>query len=178
MLTTWQWVFNLHPTSFVNQGIPILIQGFPGGAVDELTDENGQSEKMRCTIPNQKLYQNAQKCPKARKNQPFLTGFTGADTQIRTGDLILTNYIYACFFLLLRAIIDCCQSLMRQGLFHSACCSLLFFDLSFRCGFFGVGVGFGVGFQTGLPSSISGWKTCSAMNRIPRRIPFSAYRSP
>ena len=91
MLTTWQWVFNLHPTSFVNQGIPILIQGFPGGAVDELTDENGQSEKMRCTIPNQKLYQNAQKCPKARKNQPFLTGFTGADTQIRTGDLILTK---------------------------------------------------------------------------------------
>ena len=27
----------------------------------------------------------------AQKNQPFLTGFTGADTQIRTGDLILTK---------------------------------------------------------------------------------------
>ena len=27
----------------------------------------------------------------AQKNQPFLTGFPGADTQIRTGDLILTK---------------------------------------------------------------------------------------
>ena len=30
----------------------------------------------------------------AQKNQSFLTGFTGADTQIRTGDLILTKDRY------------------------------------------------------------------------------------
>ena len=35
--------------------------------------------------------QNAPNMYLYNKNQSFLTGFSGADTRIRTGDLILTN---------------------------------------------------------------------------------------
>ena len=38
-----------------------------------------------------KELQNAQNMYKYNKNQSFLTGFSGADTRIRTGDLILTK---------------------------------------------------------------------------------------
>ena len=50
-----------------------------------------------------KELQNAQNMYKYNKNQSFLTGFSGADTRIRTGDLILTNCKNTRFFRHLRA---------------------------------------------------------------------------
>ena len=53
--------------------------------------QKGRKQKTRsfgCTPKNLKTPQT---CTNITKNQSFLTGFSGADTRIRTGDLILTK---------------------------------------------------------------------------------------